>query len=151
MENLHIDGKMILKWTHTSRIGGCWAHNVIHDWDKRWVAVNMDMTLKFHKMCAILRTWENISFSRRTLLHELLILLNAYNLKNQFITVRWVSAFCVSVWTHQLFTIFHNKTYLRNFLFYKILISYHYIKLVIITVNPQLLVWGTIPICVKQQ
>ena len=63
-----------------------------------------------------LNKWENISFSRRTLLHELLILLNAYNLKCQFIIARWVLAFCVSIWTHLLFTTFHNKTYLIFFI-----------------------------------
>ena len=132
-------------------MGGLWVHNAIHEWDAWWSAVNVDMALKFHKMWAILSTWENISFSRRTLLHELLILLSAYNLKDQFITVRWVSAFCVSIWTHQLFTIFHNTTYLRYFLFYWIVISYHYIKRVIITVNTELFDWGTVLIWVQQQ
>ena len=50
MENLHIDGRMIVKWTNTSRIGGRRVHNMIHDWDKWWAAVNMEMTLRFHKM-----------------------------------------------------------------------------------------------------
>ena len=89
-------------------------------------------------------SWGNILF------HELLILLNVYKLKSQFITVRWVSAFCVSIWTHQLFTIFHNKTYLRYFLFNWIVISYHYIKLVIITVNTELFDWEIILLCEKQ-
>ena len=97
-----------------------------------------------HKCGKFLSSWGNILFN------ELLVLLNVYKLKNQFIIAICISAFCVSIWTHQLFTIFHNKIYLRYFLFYQILISYRHIIVVTITVNTELFDWEIILLCEKQ-
>ena len=132
--------------TWGSRIRRHVVNNRAQDRNKWWAAVNKVIYIQVPQNVEnFSSSWENI------LLIDFVILLNSYNLKCQFIIVRWVLAFCVSIWTRQLFTISHDKTYLRYFLFYWILIYYHYMKLVVITVNTELLDWGTILICVKQQ
>ena len=103
-------------------------NNPVHDSNKWWIAVNMFMYLQVPQNVGTLSNWGNISFLRRALFQELVILLNVYTIKHQFIIVRWISTLCVSFWTHQLFTIFHYKTYLG--LFYWIVISYHQAKLI---------------------
>jgi hypothetical protein len=98
------------------------VNNVAQDWNKWWAAVNMVMYFPVPQNVGnFSSSWKNI------LLHELVMLLNVYNSKDQFITVRWIFAFCFSIWNHKLFTIFHNKT------------------------DIFLLDWGTILVCVKQQ